>query len=38
MKKLTEAYSEPCQASEMEHFAKTVIGFQLLTISAKAPF
>ena len=33
--KYLEAYSEPCQLSKMERFAKIVDGFYLLTISAK---
>ena len=33
--RLAEAYSEPCQTSKMEHFAKIVNAFQLLTIFAK---
>ena len=32
---LVEAYSESCQLSMIESFAKMVIGFQLLTIFAK---
>ena len=30
-----EAYSEPCEASEEERFAKIVTGFEPLTIFAK---
>ena len=30
-----EAYSQPCQTSEMERFVKIVNNFQLLTIFAK---
>ena len=32
---LTEAYSDPCQTSKMENFAKIVDGFQPLPIFAK---
>ena len=32
-----EKYSEPCQASKMEFFAKKVNGFQTLTSFAEAP-
>ena len=32
---LTEECSKPCQKSKMEHSAKRVNSFQLLTISAK---
>ena len=32
---IIEAYSEPCQASKMEHFAKIVNGFHPLTLFAK---
>ena len=31
----TEAYSEPCQTSKIESFAKIVNGFMPLTIFAK---
>ena len=32
---VTEAYSEPCQASKMKRFAKIVHSFQSWTIFAK---
>ena len=35
MVNLSEANSETCQTSKMEHFAKVVNGFQPLTIFAK---
>ena len=35
---LKNAYSEPCQTSKMERFAKIVSGFQPLTVSRNAPF
>ena len=31
----SEAYSEQCQTSRMEHFGKIVEGFELSTIFAK---
>ena len=33
--KSAEAYSEPSQTSNMEHFAKIINGFQALAILAK---
>ena len=35
LKLVSEAYSEPCQTSKMERFAKIIIGFQSLTIFTK---
>ena len=32
---IPETYTEPCKVSVMEHFAKIVTSFQLLTIFAK---
>ena len=33
--RLAEAYSEPCQTSKMEHFAKIVNGLKSFTILGK---
>ena len=35
--KVVQVYSEPCQTSKMEFFAKMIDGFHLLTIFAKKP-